>query len=205
MISNGNNVTWHCHSIQREQRRHLNGHRSVVLWFTGLSNSGKSTLANAVEAQLHSMAYRTYVLDGDNVRHGLCSDLGFSAADRTENIRRIGELTKLLVDAGMIVLTAFISPFSADRDRVRRLFMHGDFIEIYCRCDVSACERRDAKGIYQRARAGEIEEFTGISSAYEEPLNPELTIETEMSSIEGCVAEIIEYLRRRDILSQSSS
>jgi len=165
------NTLWHHAVIQREHRQQQNGHRSAILWFTGLSGAGKSTLAHAVEERLHQLGCRTYVLDGDNVRHGLCGDLGFSAADRTENIRRIGEVAKLMIDAGVIALTAFISPFRADRERVRGMVMHGEFIEIYCHCPVEVCETRDVKGLYQRARAGEVKDFTGISSPYEAPLN----------------------------------
>ena len=151
------NIRWHHAIIQREDRQKQNGHRSAVLWFTGLSSAGKSTLAHAVEERLHQLGCRTYVLDGDNVRHGLCGDLGFSAADRSENIRRIGEVTKLMIDAGVITLTAFISPFRVDRERVRGTVMHGEFIEIYCHCPVEVCETRDVKGLYHRARAGEVE------------------------------------------------
>ena len=194
------NVTWHLPAVQREQRQHQNGHRSAVLWFTGLSSSGKSTLAHAVDAQLHDLACRSYVLDGDNVRHGLCGDLGFSSADRTENIRRVGEVCKLFVDAGLIVSAAFISPFRADRASVRNLFVPGDFIEIYCRCDIGICEQRDVKGLYQRARAGKVQSFTGISSPYEEPGSPELIIDTAITPLNQCVSEVMAYLRKHDLL-----
>lgn len=186
---------WHHAVIQREHRQRQNGHKSAVLWFTGLSGAGKSTLAHAVEEKLHHLGCRTYVLDGDNVRHGLCGDLGFSAHDRTENIRRIGEVAKLMVEAGTIVLTAFISPFRADRERVRGLMMHGDFLEIYCQCPLEVCEQRDVKGLYKKARAGEVKEFTGISSPYEEPLAPELTVDTGRLTLEQSVEEVLALLR----------
>ena len=189
------NTVWHAATIHREHRQQQNGHGSAILWFTGLSGAGKSTLAHAVEERLHQRGCRTYVLDGDNVRHGLCGDLGFSAADRTENIRRIGEVAKLMIDAGVIALTAFISPFRADRERVRGMVMHGEFIEIYCHCPVEVCETRDVKGLYQRARAGEVKDFTGISSPYEAPLKPELTVDTATQSLDACVTQVLDYLR----------
>jgi len=194
------NTLWHHAVIQREHRQQQNGHRSAILWFTGLSGAGKSTLAHAVEERLHQLGCRTYVLDGDNVRHGLCGDLGFSAADRTENIRRIGEVAKLMIDAGVIALTAFISPFRADRERVRGMVMHGEFIEIYCHCPVEVCETRDVKGLYQRARAGEVKDFTGISSPYEAPLKPELTVDTATQPLDACVTQVLDYLRGRGLL-----
>lgn len=198
------NVVWHTATVHREHRQQQNGHRSAILWFTGLSGAGKSTLAHAVEEQLHQLGCRTYVLDGDNVRHGLCGDLGFSAADRTENIRRIGEVAKLMIDAGVITLTAFISPFRADRERVRGMVMHGEFIEIYCHCPVEVCETRDVKGLYQRARAGEVKDFTGISSPYEAPLNPELVIDTANQPLADCVMQVLDYLRGRGLLPAES-
>lgn len=194
------NAIWHHAVIQRDDRQKQNGHRSAVLWFTGLSGAGKSTLAHAVEEQLHHLGCRTYVLDGDNVRHGLCGDLGFSVADRTENIRRIGEVAKLMIDAGVIALTAFISPFRADRERVRGMVMHGEFIEIYCHCPLEVCETRDVKGLYQRARAGEVKDFTGISSPYEAPLKPELTVDTATQPLDACVTQVLDYLRGRGLL-----
>jgi adenylylsulfate kinase len=194
------NVVWHHATIQREHRERQNGHRSAVLWFTGLSGAGKSTLGHAVEEKLHELGVRTYVLDGDNVRHGLCGDLGFSPHDRSENIRRIGEMAKLFVDAGVVALTAFISPFRADRDRVRALMQEGDFIEIYCRCSVEVCETRDVKGLYKLAREGKVKEFTGISSPYEEPLSPELVIETGSMTLEQCVEKVLNALRERGIV-----
>jgi adenylylsulfate kinase len=197
-----NNIVWHHATVTRERREKLNHHKSVVLWFTGLSGSGKSTLAHALEEQLHQRGGRTYVFDGDNVRHGLCSDLGFSADDRKENIRRIGEMAKLFVDAGVIALTAFISPFKDDRENVRKLFQGDDFIEVYCDCSLEECERRDVKGLYKRARTGEILDFTGISSPYEVPENPEISIDTENNSLEECVEQLLENLVQRGILQQ---
>ncbi len=194
------NVTWHKSLVSRQDRERMNGHKSVVLWFTGLSASGKSTLAHATEERLHQMNCRTFVMDGDNVRHGLCSDLGFTLEDRHENLRRVGETAKLLVEAGVLVLTAFISPLRADRERVRSLFPHGDFIEIFCDAGLEVCEQRDPKGLYKRAREGEIANFTGISSPYEEPLNPELRLDSGHCSVEENVDDIIALLRLRRIL-----
>lgn len=193
------NTVWHRATVTRNRRAILNQHPSIVLWFTGLSGSGKSTLAHALEEQLYQMRYRTFVLDGDNVRHGLCGDLGFSNEDRVENIRRISEVSKLFLEAGIIILTAFISPFRADREKARKLISDKDFVEIYCDCSLSTCEERDVKGLYKRARAGEIKEFTGISSPYEVPENPELVIKTEGRSVEDCVAEILAYLKARGV------
>jgi len=193
-------ISWHEPTVFRKDREKLNSHRSVILWFTGLSGSGKSTLAHAVENHLHQNGFRTYVLDGDNIRRGLCRDLGFSEADRTENIRRIGEVSKLLLDAGVITLTAFISPFRKDRQIVRDLVDEGDFIEIFCKADLAVCEARDPKGLYKKARAGEIPEFTGISSPYEEPENPELVLDTGTLGISECVDRIIRLLEERKIV-----
>ncbi len=194
------NTVWHHASVTRDRRRKLNGHRSAAIWFTGLSGSGKSTLAHAVEERLYQMKCRTFVLDGDNVRHGLCGDLGFSENDRKENIRRIAETAKLFVEAGVITLTAFISPFSADRLRARHLFEPEDFIEVYCRCPIEICEDRDVKGIYQRARAGAIPNFTGISSPYEEPETSELVVDTGSQPLEQCVDQILGYLHARELI-----
>lgn len=194
------NVVWHHAMVTRGRRERLNGHRSAILWFTGLPGAGKSTLAHAVEEALFQRGCRTFVLDGDNVRHGLCSDLGFSREDRIENIRRVGEVAKLFVEAGLIVLTAFISPFRSERERVRSLVLHGDFLEIYVRCPLEVCEARDVKGFYKRARAGEIKEFTGISSPYEEPDDPELIVDTADRPLEACVDQVIDLLRERGIL-----
>ena len=196
-INKTNLVIAHHATVTRARREKMNNHRSVIVWFTGLSGSGKSTLAHAVEEHLHQRGCRTFVLGGDNVRHGLCSDLGFTLKDRVENIRRIGEIAKLFQEAGVIVLTAFISPFHSDRDRVRSLIPHGEFLEIYCRCPLEVCEDRDVKGFYKRARAGEIKEFTGISSPYEEPTAPELVVDTARTPIEECVASVIALLAER--------
>jgi adenylylsulfate kinase len=198
------NVVWHHATVTRVRREELNDHRSVILWFTGLSGAGKSTLAHAVEEQLHQRGCRTFVFDGDNVRHGLCSDLGFSAKDREENIRRVGEMAKLFLEAGVISLTAFISPFRSDRERVRSLVPHGDFLEIYCRCPVEVCEARDVKGMYKRARAGEIKEFTGISSPYEEPDAPELVVDTAALTLEESVDQVLELLEERGVIGKAN-
>ncbi len=194
------NVVWHHATVTRSRREALNGHKSIILWFTGLSGAGKSTLAHAVEERLHTMGCHTFVFDGDNVRHGLCGDLGFSVEDRQENIRRVGEMVKLFLEAGVISLTAFISPLRSDRARVRSLVAHGDFLEIYCCCSLDVCESRDVKGLYKRARAGEIKDFTGISSPYEEPENPELVVDTGALSLDESVDQVIELLRSRGVL-----
>ena len=188
------------YTVTRARRENLNGHRSAVIWFTGLSGAGKSTVAHSVEERLHQAGCRTVVLDGDNVRHGLCSDLGFSVGDRAENIRRVSEAVKLFVDAGVIVLTAFISPHQADRARARTTVGAADFIEVYCECALDECERRDVKGLYQRARAGEIKEFTGISAPYEVPKNPEVTLDTHELSVEQCVEYVIQSLVLRGVV-----
>lgn len=194
------NIVWHHATVTRARREDLNGHKSVMLWFTGLSGAGKSTLAHAVEEELHRRSCRTFVFDGDNVRHGLCADLGFTEADRVENVRRIGEMGKLFLEAGVIALTAFISPFRGDRQRVRSLVPHGEFLEIYCRCPLEVCEARDVKGLYRRARAGEIKNFTGISSPYEEPVQPELVVATGTSSLDECVSQVMALLRARGVI-----
>lgn len=191
------NVVRHRATVTRERREAMNKHRGAILWFTGLSGAGKSTLAHSVEEHLHRMGCQTFVLDGDNVRHGLCGDLGFSEADRRENIRRIGEVAKLFMEAGVIVLTAFISPFREDRNRVRAMVRAGEFIEIYCQCPIEVCEQRDAKGLYKKARAGEIAQFTGISSAYEPPEAPELALNTAEMDLDDCVQKVLQaYLKR---------
>ncbi|MEX1323749.1 MAG: adenylyl-sulfate kinase [Synechococcaceae cyanobacterium] len=192
---NSTNIVWHHSTVTRAARAHQRGHRSAILWFTGLSGAGKSTLANAVNSALFEQGMACYVLDGDNIRHGLCQDLGFSDADREENIRRVGEVAKLFMDAGVIVLTAFVSPFRADRDRVRDLVPAGDFIEIFCDADLAVCEQRDTKGLYARARVGEIKEFTGISSPYEAPEHPELRVETGSTPLEESVKQVLSYLQ----------
>ena len=182
------------------RREAQNGHRGAIIWFTGLSGSGKSTLAHAIEEELHQRGCRTFVLDGDNVRHGLCGDLGFSSKDRQENVRRIGEMAKLFMEAGVIVLTAFISPCRADRDRVRSMVETGEFIEIYCDSPIEVCERRDVKGLYKKARTGQIAEFTGISSPYEIPVAPELTLNTGGDLLDDCVKQVVELLLNRGII-----
>ncbi len=191
--------------ISREQREFQNGHRSTILWFTGLSGSGKSTVTQAVDEQLHRMGYRTFVLDGDNIRKGLCSDLGFSSEDRMENIRRIGEVAKLFLDAGVIVLVAFISPFRKDRDRVRTMTEAGEFFEVFCKCPLQVCESRDPKGLYAKARAGEIKNFTGISSPYEEPEHPDLILKTDIWTIEECIEQVLELISKKDIIRPECS
>jgi len=195
------NTIYHNATVTRERRNQLNKHKSAVIWFTGLSGSGKSTLAHSVEEELYKLSCRTFVLDGDNVRHGLSSNLTFSDDDRKENIRRIGEAAKLMMESGVITMTAFISPFREDRDLVRKLLSQDDFIEIYCKASLEACESRDVKGLYKRARAGEIKNYTGIDSPYEAPNNPELIIDTEHESLEESVSKVIEFLKVKAIIS----
>jgi adenylylsulfate kinase len=190
-------ITWHDATIKRENRHALNGHKSNVLWFTGLSGSGKSTIANAVETKLYDLGVKSYVLDGDNIRHGLNKDLGFSEEDRSENIRRIGEVAKLFIDSGQFVLTAFISPFQEDRENTRRLFDREDFIEVYVKCPLSECENRDPKGLYKKARNGKIPDFTGISSPYEEPSDPDIILETNNYTVDECANSVIHYLIKK--------
>ncbi|MDD4977080.1 MAG: adenylyl-sulfate kinase [Gallionella sp.] len=197
------NVVWHNATVTRARREAQNQHKGAIVWFTGLSGAGKSTLAHAVEEALHQQGCRTFVLDGDNVRHGLCGDLSFSSADRIENIRRVGEVAKLFMEAGVIVLTAFISPFRADRERVRGMVGHGEFVEVYCNSPIEVCETRDVKGLYKKARAGVISDFTGISSPYEAPDNPELTVNTGAATLDNCVADTLEAMRKRGILQRS--
>jgi len=204
-VDNEKNVVWHHATVTRKRRETQNQHRSVILWFTGLSSAGKSTLAHALEEQLHQSGCRTFVFDGDNVRHGLCKDLGFSEADRHENIRRVGEMAKLFIETGVIALTAFISPFRADRDQVRQLVPKGDFIEVYCKCSLAVCEERDPKGLYQRARTGEIKNFTGITSPYEIPENPELVVDTEGAALEESVQCVMNFLNEKKIVHLSES
>ena len=192
-----NNITWFNGYVSRKDRERLHGHRGLVIWFTGLSASGKSTIAHLVEKNLYVRGCSTYVFDGDNVRHGLCSDLGFSSEDRSENIRRIGEMVKLFVDAGIIVLTAFISPFRADRERIRSLFSPGEFIEVYTSCPVEVCSLRDTKGIYRRAKEGEIKDFTGISAPYELPETPEIVICSDQMSAVEASEKVSAYIENR--------
>lgn len=194
------NLTWHEQIITKEQQRTQQGHKSFILWFTGLSGSGKSTIANAVAKALFDMKIKQYLLDGDNIRHGLNKDLGFSNHDRKENIRRIGEVAKLFVDSGTIISTAFISPFIKDREMVRHLVEPGEFIEIYVQCDLDICEKRDPKGLYKKARKGEILDFTGISSPYEEPIHPEITLVSHQQTIQECVEVILTFLKKNNYI-----
>lgn len=199
---NSSNVVYHRATVNRGRREKLNKHKSVIVWFTGLSGSGKSTLAHAVEEELHQAGCRTFVFDGDNVRHGLSANLGFSEEDRHENIRRIGEMSKLFIEAGVIALTAFISPYKADRERVRAMVSENDIIEIYCDCPLAVCEERDVKGLYKKARAGEIKNYTGISSPYEKPEHPDLVLDTAGKSVEFNVEKILNLLEERHIFSR---
>lgn len=194
------NITWHQGDITREDRERAHGHQGAVIWFTGLSASGKSTLAHALENALFERGCKTYVLDGDNIRHGLNKDLGFSPEDREENIRRIGEVAKLFADAGLIVLTAFISPYRQDREKARKLNSK-NFIEVYVKCNIDICEQRDPKGLYKKAKAGEIPEFTGITAPYEEPENPEIVIDTGNCTVEQAVNFLLTYLTQQGIIS----
>jgi adenylylsulfate kinase len=197
-------LVWHHATVTRERRELLNGHKSCVLWFTGLSGAGKSTLAHAVEEELYQQGCRTFVLDGDNVRHGLSSNLGFSDDDRRENIRRIGEAAKLMMEAGIITMTAFISPFRDDREAVRKLMPHGNFIEVYCKATLEVCELRDVKGMYKKARAGEIKHYTGIDSPYEEPIHAELVVETGIASLSECVKQVLLFLEQKNVVNKYS-
>ncbi|ASZ60814.1 MULTISPECIES: adenylyl-sulfate kinase [Bacillus] len=194
------NIIWHPAAISKSDRQSLNGHKSCVLWFTGLSGSGKSVLANAVDEKLYRKGIQSYVLDGDSIRHGLNKDLGFQTGDRIENIRRIGEVAKLFVDSGQMILTAFISPFREDRDMVRALFPKGEFFEIYVKCPLHVCEQRDPKELYKKARNGKIKHFTGIDSPYEAPLSPDFIIESDQTSISDGADLIINALQNRGII-----
>jgi adenylylsulfate kinase len=188
------NIVWQQTNVSRQDREKLLKQKGVLIWFTGLSGSGKSTVATMLEKKLHDLGKLTYLLDGDNVRHGLNSDLGFSKEDRVENIRRIAEISKLFVDSGVITIATFISPFIKDREAVRQL-LKTDFIEVYVDCPLDVCEKRDPKGIYKKARKGEIKDFTGIDSPYEPPINPEITVQTHINSLEECISKIIDYLK----------
>ena len=199
-LSASSNVVWHQATVTRARREAQNGHRGAIIWFTGLSGSGKSTLAHAVEEALHQKGCRTFVMDGDNVRHGLCGDLGFSDVDRIENIRRVGEMSKLFMEAGIIVLTAFISPYRADRDRVRTMCAQGDFVEIYCDTALEVCEGRDVKGLYKKARAGLIPDFTGVSAPYEAPIDSELVVNTGEEEISESVFDVMNFLVRKSVI-----
>jgi len=194
------NVVWHQHTVTKKIRSDLKKQKPAVLWFTGLSGAGKSTIAGALESKLAELGYHTYLLDGDNVRHGLCKDLGFSDHDRQENIRRIGELAKLMADAGLIVLSAFISPHRAERQMVRELLHEGEFLEVFVNTSLDECEKRDPKGLYKKARAGEIKHFTGIDSEYQQPLNPEIDLPAGTQSIEVLVEQCLEELKVRSII-----
>ena len=198
---NSSNIIYHQASVTRQRRNKSNNHRSLVLWFTGLSGSGKSTLAHALEEKLFQKGFRTFVLDGDNIRHGLNSNLDFSEEGRTENIRRISEVSKLMLESGLIVMTAFISPFSKDRNEARNLISNDDFIEIYCKASLEVCEARDVKGLYKLARKGEIKNYTGIDSSYEEPKNPELTINTDLQTLDNSVSKILSFLEQNFLIS----
>ncbi|HID21872.1 MAG TPA: adenylyl-sulfate kinase [Planctomycetaceae bacterium] len=195
------NITWHEHHVSKQERWQLMGHRGAVLWFTGLSASGKSTIANTVDHKLHAMGKHTFVLDGDNIRHGLNKNLGFSAEDREENIRRIGEVAKLFCDAGILTLTAFISPYRADRDKVRKLLEPGEFVEIFVDTSLETCEQRDPKGLYKKARAGEIKGFTGIDDPYEPPLNPEIVLDGDTKGIDELADQVVTYLDEHGYLT----
>lgn len=199
MAQHDENLVWHLHPVTREGREQQHGHQGVVLWFTGLSGSGKSTIAGALEHRLHQSGVSTYLLDGDNVRHGLCRDLGFSDADRKENIRRVGEVAKLMVDAGLVVLSAFISPHRAERQMVRELLPEGRFIEVFVDTPLAICEERDPKGLYKKARAGQLPHFTGIDSVYEAPEQPELHLAGEQL-VTKLTDQLLDLLRRRDII-----
>ncbi|EKN68581.1 adenylyl-sulfate kinase [Schinkia azotoformans] len=196
------NIVWHKAQITKRDRRRLNGHKSAILWFTGFSGAGKSSLSVAVEKELHKRGIRTYVLDGDNVRHGLNNNLGFSPEDRTENIRRIGEVSKLFVDAGVMTLTAFISPYREDRNMVREMVDDGEFLEIYVKCSLEECEKRDPKGLYKKARNGEIKGFTGIDAPYEAPADPELVVETDKETLRESVAAVLNFLQEKGYIQE---
>ncbi|MBU0579956.1 MAG: adenylyl-sulfate kinase, partial [Candidatus Margulisbacteria bacterium] len=200
-IQKATNIVWHKTAISKEDRERKQKHKGCVIWLTGLSGSGKSTIGVALEDMLYAQGYRTYMLDGDNIRHGLNKNLGFSPEDREENIRRIGEVAKLFADAGVITITSFISPYRTDRDRVRSITGKGDFIEVYVKCDLDVCEKRDPKGLYKKARAGEIKEFTGISAPYEEPLNAELIVDNTNITIKEAAEKFFSYLEKNGYLS----
>ena len=202
-LENKTNIKWHESTINRQNLESLRGHKGIVLWFTGLSGSGKSTLANALNEALHSKKISTYLLDGDNIRHGLCKDLGFSDKDREENIRRIGEVANLFMNAGIVTITAFVSPFKSDREKVRKI-IGKDFIEVFCAANLDICETRDTKGLYKKARLGQVKDFTGISSPYEIPIDPEIIVETGLLDINASVRQIMEYLSEKKLLNYDS-
>ena len=199
-MDNPHNLVWHAHSITGRDRARHNAQRPFVIWLTGLSGSGKSTLAGALEERLFASGHRCYLLDGDNIRHGLNRDLGFSDADRVENIRRVGELCKILVDAGLIVIAGFISPFARDRAMVRHLLEAGEFVEVHLNAPLAVCERRDPKGLYKKARSGEIKHVTGIDSPYEAPLEAEVVLDTSARDVPGCVDEVLDFCRKAELL-----
>ena len=199
-----NNIVWHDTSVTKEERRTKNNYQSYVLWFTGLSGSGKSTLANALARYFFETDIQTYVLDGDNIRHGLNKDLGFTDEDRKENIRRIGEVSKLFVDSGQIVLTAFISPFREDRQQVKDILSDNEFFEVYVKCSLDECEVRDPKGLYKKARNNEIKHFTGIDSPYEEPINPAIIVDTETQTVEESIKQIVGFLVNKGLIKELS-
>lgn len=203
-MKNINNVVWHKSEVTRQMRNILNGHKSLAFWFTGLPSSGKSTIAHSVEKKLYGKGIRTYTFDGDNIRHGLCSDLGFSEKEREENLRRIAEVVRLFIDAGIIILAAFVSPLKKHREKVRQIIGEENFVEIYCRCPVEICEMRDTKGMYKKARAGEIKEYTGVSAPYEEPESPDLIIDTHFLTLEGSVEKVFKFIENRVILSKGN-
>jgi adenylylsulfate kinase len=198
------NITWHKPLVTQVDRDRRNGYKGVVLWFTGLPSSGKSTLAHQLERSLFEQGCNAYVLDGDNIRHRLNKDLGFTAEDRTENIRRISEVANLFSDAGIIVISAFISPYRRDRAQARSLNEPGRFFEVYCRCSLEACEKRDPKGLYRRARKGEVKDFTGVSAPYEEPEQPEIVVDTDKQSLDECVTRILRFLEKQGVIPAAS-
>ncbi len=203
-MKRNNNVVWHNPKITRQMRNLLNGHKSIAVWLTGLPSSGKSTIAHNVEKKLWEKGVKTYTFDGDNIRHGLCSDLGFTKQDRDENLRRVAEVIKLFLDAGIVVLAAFVSPFREQREKLRKIIGEQDFLEVYCRCPVEICEMRDPKGMYKKARLGEIKEYTGISSPYEEPLNPDLILDTHILSLEESTAKLLMLIEDKISLSNGN-
>lgn len=203
-MKRNNNVVWHNPKITRHMRNILNGHKSIAVWLTGLPSSGKSTIAHNVEKKLWEKGVKTYTFDGDNIRHGLCSDLGFTKQDRDENLRRVAEVIKLFLDAGIVVLAAFVSPLREQREKLRKIIGEQDFLEIYCRCPVEICEMRDPKGMYKKARLGEIKEYTGISSPYEEPINPDLVIDTHILSLEESTAKLLMLIEDKISLSNGN-
>jgi len=204
MSGKGTNLYWHHPSVTVDERRESYKYKSCVIWFTGLSAAGKSTLANSLCRHLHAIGVNSYVLDGDNIRHGLNKDLGFSADDRKENIRRLGEVAKLFVDAGVIAMTAFISPYEEDRNSARKLVKEDEFIEVFVKCSIDECERRDPKGMYKKAKAGQVKEFTGISAPYEEPKNPEVVLETDKMTLGECIERLVGYLVESDYLRNTT-